>query len=77
MADIADDANDAAEQALARSLARVKGSALVIEPCGHCLFCGATELPDGSAWPPAYRWCDKDCREDHQRELQLRGGQFR
>lgn len=77
MADIADDADRIIEQALADRIAAASRAQPVIAPCGHCLFCGATELPNGAVWPAAYRWCDTDCRDGHEQELKLRGGKFR
>lgn len=72
MADIADDADRTIEQNLQRQLAMAAKAGPVIAPCGHCLNCGATELPDGSPWPPAYRWCDSDCQTDWTRATGVR-----
>ena len=35
------------------------------EETGYCLFCG-------EPLPPGRRWCDKDCRDDWEREQKLR-----
>lgn len=72
MADLADDADKAIEQSVARGVALAARAAPVIAPRGYCLNCGATELPDGSAWPPAYRWCDSDCKDDWSRVTGVR-----
>lgn len=72
MADIADDADGLIEQAVQAGVARAARAGAVIEPRGYCLNCGETKLPDGSAWPPAYRWCDGDCKEDWSRATGVR-----
>lgn len=72
MADLADDADKIIEQQMSDRIAAASRAGPVIEPCGHCLNCGATELPDGSAWPAAYRWCDKDCKTDWSRATGVR-----
>jgi hypothetical protein len=60
MPDIIDDANNQAEMALQLQLLarRRAGPAST----GFCLSC-AWPLPDG------HRWCDADCRDDHERVL--------
>lgn len=72
MADLADDADRTIEQNLQRQLAMAAGAGPVIAPRGYCLFCGAKELPDGSAWPSLFRWCDSGCREDWTRHTGVR-----
>lgn len=72
MPDLADDADRAIEQVLARGRAAAAAAGPVFAPCGHCLNCGATALPDGSPWPPAARWCDADCKEDWSRATRVR-----
>lgn len=68
MADFADDADLTITHALADALERSRRRAAAMpqhQPCGACLNCGEQQLPDGSPWPPAHRWCDDDCRVDH------------
>lgn len=72
MADIADDADGVIEQSRRDAIARAGRAGPVIAPCGHCLNCGATSLPDGGAWPAAFRWCDDDCRRDWSRATGVR-----
>lgn len=61
MSDIADIANDAAEQALASHLANARGATSALPYTGNCHYCG--DITGGGA-----RFCDADCRDDYQRE---------
>jgi len=65
MADIIDQANDRAEQDLAKAIDAARsggGLTALAKACGHCLSCGpGVPLPDGQ------RWCNADCRDDWQR----------
>lgn len=72
MADFADDADRVIEQAVQDGVARAGRAGQVIGPRGYCLNCGARELPDGGAWPAAYRWCDADCKTDWTRATGVR-----
>lgn len=72
MADIADDADGVIENSVQGAIAAARRAGPVIAPRGYCLNCGATELPDGSVWPAAYRWCDDDCRVDWSRATGVR-----
>jgi hypothetical protein len=72
MADLADDADKLIEQQMADRIAAAGRAGPVIAPRGYCLNCGARELPDGSPWPEAYRWCDPDCKADWTRATGVR-----
>lgn len=72
MADLADDADGVIEQSMRRAIERAGRAGPVIEPRGYCLNCGARELPDGSVWPAAHRWCDEDCKTDWTRATGVR-----
>lgn len=72
MADLADEADGVISQSVQDAIARAGRAGLVIEPKGYCLYCGARNLPDGSPWPAAYRWCDEDCKVDWSRVTGVR-----
>lgn len=61
-----DDFDRASEfEALRRRLALAYRKPDGPAPCGHCLFCE-------EAVPAGARWCNKDCREDWEREQRAR-----
>jgi hypothetical protein len=62
MADIADKASDAEDAILALRIAN-RPTTQLPKGTGACLYCGGP-LHDGR------RWCDADCRDDHQRKTQ-------
>lgn len=59
MADEADKGNEAAELFLAVALTK-RQSAVIPAGVGFCLNCSAAVEGDR-------RWCDDECKEDHQR----------
>lgn len=63
MADVADVADEFQEAFLASSMALHRAQVSTApQPTGHCLYC---ENPLAKA---GHRWCDKDCRDDWQKE---------
>ncbi|MDR2092328.1 MAG: DUF2116 family Zn-ribbon domain-containing protein [Azoarcus sp.] len=63
MADIIDLANATAEKIAADALHQRKPEGPM--PTGVCLYCGEP-LPDGR------RWCDANCRDDWQKEQNMK-----
>ena len=63
MSDEIDMAEDHIEKSMANALLRVRGAAALVDttnPDGRCLSCG-TRIG------VTRRWCDKDCRDDYER----------
>lgn len=58
-----DKANERAQELLEESLAKRKEQGP--PPCGFCCFCQAPV-------PKGHRWCDIDCRQDWEREQQVK-----
>ena len=65
MTDIIDQANDLIEREMKMRLAQRRTS--VLPPIGECYNCG--EHLDGDR-----RWCDADCRDDHDKRERLKKG---
>lgn len=59
MADEIDDAQEMTDLHIARSLAKINTKTLAYS--GSCLFCG-------DDCGTSRRYCNRDCREDHERE---------
>lgn len=72
MADIADHANDLAQLQLDVALAARKKPAAIVFT-GLCLNCGEP-VSCGAPGGVPQRWCDEDCRDDHQARLRREGG---
>lgn len=65
MTDIIDRASDREQIDRDRAIDAARSAAPAAKANGHCLWCNA-ELPHGK------RWCDAECREDWELNLESR-----
>jgi uncharacterized OB-fold protein len=69
MADIVDNANDLTELQHNSRIEQVRQAAKQQQPGGRCLNCGEQLNPD-------QRFCDQDCRDDHQQREGMKTGNY-
>lgn len=58
--DDADRAKEVEQMPIDLAIAAARASTADIAPCGVCYYCDAIV-------PPGCRFCDADCRDDHER----------